>query len=342
MEKKKSIIRITPEIPEMEKLFGLNNSLFWTVKSLKEKNPLLLKRLTINSHDFEDFKKPFIVHRFDFSNQDYYNFYYISIRMRSDRNMNGKVIKLSGLRTEADKQMQNMVVDRQGESWVTFREHSGHPGNFQGARYRLFRTWMALLTPWLAKRHGLKKKNQCRLVIILLLIISGFEEFEQLFEEWKQHPDRLEKEFQPSVLPLDPEFVSMLDKRLRQQVKKTTRNVNPRFRDLQDFLEVINKCNLLPVTIEKVPLQIARIMGEPNTKARLFTKEDIEYILYRLRLQNHKKYFTEQKVWPKKFELPKNHFKIIRFKMRYENQKKGVKNPIVDKRAEEKLKKGDL
>ena len=344
MKTTKSAVVVTPDIAEMEALFGLKSGLFWTVKLLKENNPLLVKELTTNSNHLEKFMKPFIIQGLKFTIQDYHNLYYISLRMRTDRNLSDKVIESSGFRTKADKKMKNMVIDEQGDSWVTLRESNGHAGNYEGSRYRLFRSWIKLLTPWLAMRHGLKKKNECRVVIVLLLINSGFEEFEVLFEEWKQHPEHLKKIFQPSVSPLDREFISMLDRRLRQQVKKTTKAVNPRTKELQDFLETIKRCSSLPIAINKIPRQVAQILDETHIKSKRFTSEDIEYVLYRLRIQNKKRDLKQVGVWPEKCELPKNHPKIKLFKARYEKQQEKTKPKKTkrDTNAEEKLKSGKL
>jgi len=278
-------IPVRPDVAKMEKLFGINTSIFYDVKYLEDTRPIARKGFSFSPEQFDKFQRIFIVHRFSFSDQDYHNLYFISLRFGEKRDVNGKVsFKKGRFVAEHDADMRAAYVDYQDETIVTFKKCKAKRSNPSGSRYRVFDELMLKTIPWLMAEFGLKQ-NRARYVFILLLITAGYDDIKTYFNSWAETKKRKDI-FNPFASPLSSEFLKHFENALKP--KDQGRRVTPFFIALKQnpCLHVNDK--VVPAVIKS---KIISSIGPRPLTPEEITKIKIMYKRFEMR-------FRKANIWP--------------------------------------------
>lgn len=250
-----------PDAIKMEKIFGVNTSLFNDVKHLKEASS---KGLLFGPEPPDKFHKIFTVHEFPFTDQDFHNLYFIAARFREKRDINGGVsIKKGRFVAEHDAAMRAVYVEYQDETIVNLGRARAKRSNPSGVRYRVFNELMQKTIPWFVEEFQLSQ-NRARHLFILLLIAAEFNDIKQYFEYWAKKKGKTDL-FEPYAYPLSPEFLKHFENILKP--KKEGKRAIP-------FLIALKKNPLLHVNDKIVPSTIkTKVIS--SIERRPFTPEEL-------------------------------------------------------------------
>lgn len=271
-----------PDVIKMEKIFGVNTSLFNDVKHLKEKSS---KGNLFAPEPPDKLIKICEVHRFELTDQDFHNLYFVAKRFREKRDINGSVsIKNGRFFAEHDTAMRAAYVHDQDETTVILGKGKAKRSNPSGARYRVFDEFIQKTVPWFVKEFQLGQNRAIHL-FILLLIVAGYDDIEPYFNYWAKENGKTDP-FDPYTYPLSSEFLKHFENILKPK------NEGKR---LRLFFIALKKNPLLHVNDKVVPSPIkAKIIS--SISPRPFTPAELVKI--KAMYKRFERRFKEDGIWP--------------------------------------------
>jgi hypothetical protein len=281
------MVQIQPDIVKMTKLFGMGTSIFFDVRHLVEFNPWMQKKLSIQDDEFSNFQKIIALNVCKFGLQDLYNLYFISIRIKEKRSVNGKVSIVNGrFIAEHDAEMRNSIIEFQNDDLMVMKKGKGRKSNPSGSRYHVFKELSGILVPWFVEELKLKQ-NKSRYLFIILMIYSGYDDLKVYFEDWKLRTKEEEAKYEPYTYPISIKFL-----------KHFERNLKPKddAKRLKQFLRAYKKNPSLYVNDKIVPPFIKENLLILEISSRQFLSEEIEKIKNSYKRFETK--FKEEGIWP--------------------------------------------
>lgn len=271
-----------PDVIKMEKIFGVNTSLFNDVKYLKEASS---KGFLFGPELPDKLHKICAVHRFELTDQDFQNLYFVATRFREKRDINGSVsIKNGRFVAEHDAAMRAAYVQYQDETTVILGKGKAKRSNPSGARYQVFDELIQKTVPWFVEEFQLGQNRAIHL-FILLLIVAGYDDIEPYFNYWAKEKGKTDL-FDPYTYPLSPEFLKHFENILKPK------NEGKRVRL---FFIALKKNPLLHVNDKVVPSPIkAKVIS--SIGPRPFTPEEIAKI--KRMYKRFERRFKEEGIWP--------------------------------------------